>query len=260
MLNLVRSFRVFFLLVSIYSICFGAMDSDLLELSENEKTLFKNKKDLVDLKSRVDSLENSFDGLKSILESINSKVSSVTTSKEVFMKELYKLESRIKKDKIDSDKRLKELEESISKLIELVDGQYTPKKLKKREELDKKDLLSPKESFDKGLTLLNKKYYSKAREMFYNSFKGGYKPATSFFKIGETLYYQKRFKEAIQYYKRSVDISDKTPFLPLLMLHTGISFKKLDDKKSARKFLKAVELNYPDSKEASIAKKYLKKF
>jgi len=272
-MNKIKFFILTFTLpVVIFSSSFGSSTDGGIELSESEKFIFENrknikssKKDLTRIKLKVNSLEDSVDGLKSVVESINDKISKdiQTKSQEssVDSIELKKLKKTIEENETANKKRFKELEKSIAKLIKLVSSNTTlkkPIKLKKKIiKAEKK--LSAKESFNRGLKKLSSKKYTNARSYFLDSSEGNYRPATSYFKIGETLYYQRKFEEAIVYYKKSVDKDDKTSFISTLMLHTGISFLKTSDKDGAKKFLEAVIGGYPESKEAVIAKKYLKK-
>ena len=73
------------------------------------------------------------------------------------------------------------------------------------------------------------------------------------------MFFQKRYKDAIYYYKKSVYKDDNSVFMPRLLLHTGISFKNIGDKSGAKKFFESLLGAYPNSNEAKEAKSYLKK-
>jgi TolA-binding protein len=45
--------------------------------------------------------------------------------------------------------------------------------------------------------------------------------------------------------------------MPVLFLHTGISFEKLNDIENKQRFLEALLSSYPNSPEAKIARKHL---
>lgn len=272
-MNKIKFFTLILTLpVILFASSFDNSSNGGIELSESEKFIFENrknlksnKKDLLKIKLKVNSLKDNVDGLKSVVESINGKISedikSKNQSSSISSDEFSQLKKKIEKNEKENKKRFKDLEKSIAKLIKLVSSNSTssaPKKLKKKS-VKLKTKLTSKQSYSEGVKLYGKKSYTEARGYFLDSAEGGYKPATSYFKMGETLYFQRKFSEAIIYYKKSVNKDDKTPFMSTLMLHTGISFQKTSDKEGARKFLDAVVGAYPNSKDAVIAKKYLKK-
>ncbi len=117
--------------------------------------------------------------------------------------------------------------------------------------------LSSGDKLKKAVAIYRKKYYTKAFPIFVELAERSYKPATTNYYLGEISYYKKRSSDAIVYYKKSVGYYDKASFMPTLLLHTGISFHKLDDNENKEKFLQALLSSYPNSNEAKIAEKYL---
>jgi TolA-binding protein len=99
--------------------------------------------------------------------------------------------------------------------------------------------------------------YDHAKELFTLLSEKNYKRATSNYYLGEIAYYQKRYNDAIVYYKKSASLYDKASYMPTLLLHTAISFKKLGEKENARRFFEALTATYPGSSQAKVAKKYL---
>lgn len=77
-----------------------------------------------------------------------------------------------------------------------------------------------------------------------------YKPARANFWLGEIEYRQKKYNNAIVYYKKSSAISTKGDYFPKLLYHTAISLDKTGDTKTANGFYKALKTNYPNSAEA----------
>lgn len=77
-----------------------------------------------------------------------------------------------------------------------------------------------------------------------------YKPARANFWLGEIEYKQKKYNNAIVYYKKSSAISTKGDYFPKLLYHTAISLDKTGDTKTANGFYKALKTNYPNSAEA----------
>ncbi len=104
--------------------------------------------------------------------------------------------------------------------------------------------------------MYRKKYYTKSFPLFVELAEKSYKPATTNYYLGEISYYKKRYSDAIVYYKKSVGYYDKASYMPTLLLHTGISFEKLNDDENKEKFLNALLSSYPNSSEADIAQKH----
>ncbi|EAI7254209.1 tetratricopeptide repeat protein [Campylobacter coli] len=77
-----------------------------------------------------------------------------------------------------------------------------------------------------------------------------YKPARANFWLGEIEYKQKKYNNAIAYYKKSSALSTKGDYFPKLLYHTAISLDKIGDPKTANGFYKALKTNYPNSPEA----------
>jgi TolA-binding protein len=136
---------------------------------------------------------------------------------------------------------------STNKLEEAI----TPKRKHKKSKLNNAQKLK------EAISLYRKEYYTKSFPMFKELAESSYKPATTNYYLGEISYYKKQYQEAIVYYKRSVGYYDKASYMATLLLHTGISFEKLNDSENKEKFLDALLASYPNSQEAVIAQKHL---
>lgn len=97
-----------------------------------------------------------------------------------------------------------------------------------------------------------------ARERLEWTVKNQYKPASSNYLLGEIAFQQKRYKDAIYYYKESATLFDKATYMPRLLLHSSKSLAHTGDKGNAKRFLETLIANYPNSPEAKEAKKLLK--
>ncbi len=208
------------------------------------------------LKLKVNRLEEEIEGLKSIVDSSNSQ--------KVLNK---KIEKKIE----NLSNRVDKIETSIDKILKII-SLLTTQKEDNIKKIDKKSItttkiaknnytknLSGKELFSKAFKFYKAKKYDKARAYFLEAVEKNYKQASSYFYIAESLYYQKRYEDAIIYYKKSIYKYDKPKYLSTLLLHTGISFFKIGDKESAKNFLEATIEEAPKSKNAKIAQKFLKK-
>ena len=103
------------------------------------------------------------------------------------------------------------------------------------------------------------KYFTKAILIFEKLIKQKYKPAQCNFYLGETWFKRKKFKDAIYYFKESMMLYDKAEYIPILLLHSAISFQQLNDLDNAKKFYTTLIDIYPNSKEAKQAEDKLTK-
>ncbi len=86
-----------------------------------------------------------------------------------------------------------------------------------------------------------------------------YKSSEANFWLGELYFEQKKYKEAISYYKQSASENEKAPTMPTLLLHTGISMEKNGDVANAKAFYKATVSKFSGSGAALEAEKKLSK-
>lgn len=116
------------------------------------------------------------------------------------------------------------------------------------------------EVFKKGENFLKNKNYESADEYLQFAVKGNYKPARGNYLLGEVAFEQKRYEDAIYYYKTSATRYDKADYMPRLMLNSAKSFNAIKEKENAKRFLETLISLYPKSNEAKEAKNLLKSF
>ncbi|MBX7490064.1 tetratricopeptide repeat protein [Helicobacter turcicus] len=187
---------------------------------------------------------------KFIKQKIN--VDSKTNSKSVNNKSIEKVESKevIKAEKItEISEKNTESERVESK------NNSTKKETPKVVDLKKKSLASV---FKDGEQFYKNKNYEKADEYLRFAVKGSYKPARGNYLLGEISFEQKRYEDAIYYYKTSATRYDKAEYMPRLMLHSAKSFSALKEEDNAKRFLETLIALYPKSNEAKEAKKLIK--
>ncbi|SFV55297.1 TPR repeat containing exported protein; Putative periplasmic protein contains a protein prenylyltransferase domain [hydrothermal vent metagenome] len=229
-------------------------------------------------------MQEKIDGIKSVVEAQNSRIykieqsiSELKKSKTDNSKKIDELQSDLNATKelqLQNNQKVKLVLSELSSLIDSINSSYVSKDVLKQKiqelqnsfddkiaQLEKKlatkSILSKKGSviFAEGKRNFERKNYKKAAELFKASIKKRYLPATSNFYLGEISYRTKQYANAIDYYKRSISLYDKASFTPTLLYHTYISFKKLGDKKNAKKFKDILIAKYPKSKVAKLAKK-----
>jgi TolA-binding protein len=254
----------------------GSLDSDNpYGLSESEKIIFENKKQIRYQEQKISELTEQIEGMRSVVDSISSKLGKTRQriseidkqSVDIAESELEKIKSDInelKKIQSENYEKINSVLLKLSSMIDKIDSDYvTHSELKssgikkKSNKPKKKSKLSNAQKLKDAVALYRKNYYTKAFPIFIELSEKSYKPATTNYYLGEISYYKKRYADAIVYYKKSVGYYDKASYMPTLLLHTGISFDKLNDSENRDKFLHALISSYPNSSEAKIAKKYL---
>ncbi|EAJ2295640.1 hypothetical protein CXE64_00425 [Campylobacter coli] len=106
------------------------------------------------------------------------------------------------------------------------------------------------EILDLAIKDLNNNSYENSKIKLNYLISKQYKPARANFWLGEIEYKQKKYNNAIAYYKKSSALSTKGDYFPKLLYHTAISLDKIGDPKTANGFYKALKTNYLNSPEA----------
>jgi TolA-binding protein len=249
-------------------------------LSESEKVVFSNKKSTLEnrraikaLKMQVRDLQESLEGLRSVVSSLSEKMGETGAKlhqldqqpKGADASEIAELKAELEAQKMKNEKIMQTLRK-LTVMIDNINSDYVPrselKNLKKkvtskRSSVKKEKTKSSKAMLAEAIKAYRAKEYEKAKALFETLDARNYKRATSNYYLGELSYYQKRYPDAIVYYKKSASLYDKASYMPTLLLHTGLSFKKMGEKENATRFFEAVVENYPDTPQAKIARKNL---
>ena len=231
-------------------------------LTKDEEKIYQNKKEIERLKKELSLLKNQVSILKESVEGLRSIVSSYSDAIGELKRKYSLLDVNATNEKSkDLEERLKVLEEKDKKieesLKELAKLISSSKVISSKGEKKSPIKVSSKELYRKAIAAYRKHNYDKAEELFLELVSKNYRPAICNFYLGEINYYKRNYKEAVVFYKKSIQLYDQASYIPTLLLHTGISFKKIGDKENAEKIFNALIGNYPNSKEAKIAKKYL---
>ncbi|MBL0686582.1 MAG: tetratricopeptide repeat protein [Sulfurospirillum sp.] len=254
-------------------------------LTSNEKHILNNSNkvekldiDIKNINIKLSGTNEKYEGLRSVTEAFGIKISKIdqkinkiqksfvdeNTSIATLRKELSELKTYVNESRALQDKNQKNIKlvlGELSSLIDSINNNYVSKDLLEK---SNKKKLKPKSnkkvsslSSKSGVTLLkegieffNKKMYSESKLRFMRLVEINHKPARSNYYLGEIAYFQKSYKEAIEYYKKSISLYDKANYMPTLLYHTGVSFSKLKQSSQATQFFNALKQGYPDSKEA----------
>ncbi|WP_104748706.1 tetratricopeptide repeat protein [Helicobacter cetorum] len=120
-----------------------------------------------------------------------------------------------------------------------------------------KNLAKQKEIFEEALTFLKNKSYGEAKERFLWLEANSYRLAYVRYNLGEIAYAEKKYNDAIGYYKESALLDKKAVYMPILLWHTAWSFRRLNNHENYYKFLNTLQRLYPLSEQARMAKKIL---
>lgn len=252
----------------------GNLDSDNpYGLSESEKIIFDNKKQIRYQDQKIAELTEQIEGMRSVVDSMGSKLGKTgqrinelnQQSDDDVVEKLKNDLFELKRVQSENYTKINEVLQKLSSMIDKINSDYVThnelaKKIVKKKSTNsgkKVSKLSNAEKLKNAVALYRKKYYTKSFPMFVELAEKSYKPATSNYYLGEISYYKKRYSDAIVYYKKSVGYYDKASYMPTLLLHTGISFKKLNDHENKENFLNALISSYPNSSEARIAEKHM---
>jgi len=224
-------------------------DYDSNEVQENAPI----ERSLDDLYQKVQDQEERIDGLRTLVEGLSLSIKELKNPKENInsLTQMAKILDEINQNYVSKE----ELEALLGKKI-------SSSKIRKTENktLDEEAKhLSKEEHYKTAVKLFIKKRYAKAKIHFLYTVKKDYKLAGSNYYLGEIAYFSHKYKDAIDYFKKSVSLYDQAPYLDTLLLHTAISFEKISELDQARAFYENIIETYPQKQTAKIAKKRLEK-
>ncbi|EES89594.1 tetratricopeptide repeat protein [Helicobacter canadensis] len=210
-------------------------NATIMSIKEHMETNFSTQNE------NIQKLQESITALGELIQKVDTQ-----TKAEIDVIKKMLLDETQQENKIEA----KEVKKNASNASKQIDNGKTAEKLKDK---------PLAEVFAEGEKLLEQKEYKLASEYLQKAVEGHYKPARGNYLLGESAFYQKKYEDAIYYYKVSAERYDKADYMPLLMLHTAQAFEKINNKENALKFLESLVVLYPDSKEAQEAKKLLSK-
>ncbi len=250
----------------------GALDSSnpygLTEsersIVENRQVSLSNKKLLRHQAMKIEQLQETIEGLRSVVESMSNKIGKTgqrlnalsAESGNAGSEDINGLQSQIDALKKSSENNYLKIDKALKKLTKVM-GSSQKKNSKKVEKPKKKETRSNAQLIKSAVNDYRSERFTKAKKVFTALADKNYKPAQSNYYLGEISYYRKNHEEAIYHYKKSVGYYDKASYMPTLLLHTALSFKKLGDEENAQRFFDTVLSTYPESSQANIAEKYL---
>jgi TolA-binding protein len=286
-------YLVFFSILTSYLLAsepsaFGAGDlnnPNPYGLTHEEKLIQENKIEIEGIaqknnlqSAKVESVTERLDGLQAIIEGLGQSVNEhrlalekldetmSDQNKSISMDDLKK-QSAVNSDNIT---QLKGLIEELSSTVDKINASYVTKEefsalvKQLKVSLPAQTTVIPKKMDNSTLEkeakkLFSQKKYSDAQVYFEMMVQKKYKVDEADFWIGECYFEQKKYKEAVGYYKQSASLNEKSSVMPTLLLHTGISMEQNGDKTNAKAFYNATISRFSGSGAAEEAKEKLSK-
>ncbi len=229
---------------------YAKSNSRLTQLETNFETMENNlSTELQNLKAYVEESRKIQDAnnkqIKKILAELSSLVDSINAN-YVSKDDLNDFNLSAKNTLViptSDDKNATSLKENNASVIPVKE-----KEVKQIDDSWKKK--KNNEILDLAIKDLNDNSYENSKTKLNYLISKQYKPARANFWLGEIEYKQKKYNNAIAYYKTSSALSTKGDYFPKLLYHTAISLDKIGDPKTANGFYKALKTNYPNSPEA----------
>jgi tol-pal system protein YbgF len=126
---------------------------------------------------------------------------------------------------------------------------------------DSRSLLDKVKTYEDAYNNFKEKKYAEARKKFESFLKQYPQDDLSDnaqFWIAETYYWEKDYENAILSYEIVLKKYKDSQKAPNAFLKQGLSFIELGDKKTGKIILEQVKERFPDTREAELAKNYLK--
>lgn len=266
------------------SISYGLTDTEKVLIKSKEE-VSKLNSELSSAKIEISTLEEQVDGLRTVLNGLSEQNNDLnrrllnlenlfgadSNKSNLITDQIRNLSLHVDENQriqTANNEEVKKIIKELGTLIDSINSNYVSKNelkaLKDKLKLMEKNISSSdsknvsksvSNKSSKSIFLEAKDLYSankldKAKEYFEICVKNKYKPAYSNYMLGEISYQQKSWNNAIAYYAKSVELYDKSRYMPRLLYHTAISFDKIGNTENANKFYKALKTTYPDSKEA----------
>jgi len=272
------AFALFLVLLSscVSTSDFDAVKSEINQLKRDSNEL---KKSVTALKEQTSGTvkEDSFTAVRESQASLYSQLAEQSKEVQVlrgrFDENKFFIDKTLKESSIEREllrsqvsnleKRVAELNERLTKL-----GETSSSASQKPSETGEDTLSNmsppkspddePTKAYETAYTLLKEKQFKEAREKFAAFIKKFPKDGlagNAQFWIGESYYAEKDFESAILAYETLIKNYSHNEKIPGALLKQGISFAEIGDKKTAKVILDKLIEKYPDSREASLAKK-----
>lgn len=285
------------LLLTVLCLLSACVTTEQYDLTRQELNRLRNeniyiKNELNNLTEKTSSIasQDSFDAMRESQAAMQSQLSAVAKDIQVlngrFEEHKYSAEKLLKDTSGETEllqvqmttieSQLKETNEKITALERSIgaEKEVMQKPQQEPEEKPEEPVIEPQPQDEASHSLLNKvkiyedaydtfkeKKYAESRKKFQTFLKEYPQDDLSdnaHFWIAETFYREKDYENAILSYEIVLKKYKNSPKAPNAFLKQGLSFIELGDKKTGKIILEQVKDRYPDTREAELAKDYLK--
>ncbi|WP_163565560.1 hypothetical protein [Helicobacter suis] len=215
----------------------------LKSMQDMQTNLLKQQADLINnLKSQIQANQAALAAFEKKTDDTNKLLAQMHTE---FATKLQALQKSIDEQASINTQKLKDLTAIQEQMLQMKTKQNAPS-------FDKDP--SKKEAIAReGLELFRQKQYAQAKVRFVWLANLPYRPAYYAYLAGEAAYMDNAYKEAIELFKKSALIQDKTSYMPILLWHTAFAFRALKDWTNYHKFLRSLVELYPESPQGKKA-------
>lgn len=211
------------------------------------------KADVSSVRKMSADIQATIDSTKGELQSLNGKLDDMSSASK-------KPAEDLKRYREDADKRIFALEDRVVKQQAAIDDLL--KKLGEGEKAKSEtNPSSPDAFYMKGLETFKTGDMPVARELFTKFLEQNPQhdlAANAHYWIGETYYSEKNFESAILAYQEVIKNFPGKEKVAAAMLKQAMTFREINDVKSAKYVLKKLAEGFPKSEEAKKAKELLK--
>ncbi|PAF44208.1 tetratricopeptide repeat protein [Helicobacter sp. 11S02596-1] len=213
----------------------------LQSVQELHSETLKKQSDLLDnLKNQVEANKQSIKDLDKKITDMGELLSHINTTM-VAQLEVIKKNLEIQTPDPDVNKKPKQSE--LPKPADKVSFE--------------KDMSKQKQIFEDATKLFYQKKLKESKARLDWLVETNYRPANSLYLLGEIAYKEKKYQEAIVFYKKSALLNDKANYMSILLWHTAWAFKYSKDLANYNKFLESLIYLYPQSEQGQKAKEII---
>ena len=254
-------------------------------LTHEEKLILENKKELQTViqknnaqSAKVETVTERLDGMQGIIEGLGQRSNEQTLALQK-IQEKFAIDSNSSSNVEELTKQVtanaeniaqfKVLLEELSHVVDEINSNYVTKEqftalIKQLKVTVSDTAVSSVKMSNTALEkeankLFSQKKYGDAQRYFEQLVQKKHKVNESLYMIGETHFERKNYKEAVSKYKESASRSEKSLFMPTLLLHSGISMEKTGETATAKAFYQATISKYSGSGAAKEAEERLSK-
>jgi tol-pal system protein YbgF len=231
----------------------------LSELDEIKKEQAQLSSQIEEIKFSQEASEKNFktqlENLATQTQALELKIKELEKKLEIAPKELPK------ETPPPSNATLTSLDNATKTSAIKLEEKPKEKPEEKREEKPEEKPLNEAQLYEKAYSYYQKGDLKNAKKFFeeyIKNFPKGKWIGQAYFWIGEIYFKEKNYEEAILNYQKLIELPGWHPLKPSAMLKQAQAFKALGDIEAYKILLKKLINQYPQSKEAEVAKKLLK--